>query len=370
MHTTSSVIYFSGLNGLRAIAALFVLIAHITQALDHFGLDKFYFGKDITGKPATSLLAGFGVSIFFSLSGFLITYLLLTEHKLQPINIRNFYLRRILRIWPLYYLYLILVVMTLCIFHLPFESINLFFYIFLSANVPFIIGGIIRFLSHYWSLGVEEQFYAFWPWMIKKIPSDKILAWTVLLCILFFIIKLIFYYMGLQVAFYAMFITRFDCMLVGCIGAILFFQRQKYYLRFSCNVFTQLVCWLIIVFVVLNNRFALIVDHQIISVVTVFIIASQIEKKNRIINLENNYFDFLGKISYGIYVIHPLSIFYLEKIANKYNLNEYFNYFTIYFLIIGITVFTAFISYEFFEKRFLMLKTKYTIIRSSGAKSF
>ena len=91
------VIYFPGLNGLRAIAALAVVISHTTLELHKFNLNPFIFGMKDDGEPRGISLAGFGVSIFFVLSGFLITYLLLEEKNKQKINIRKFYLRRILR---------------------------------------------------------------------------------------------------------------------------------------------------------------------------------------------------------------------------------------------------------------------------------
>src|SRR5689334_11784431 len=110
------VLHFSGLNGLRAIAALSVLFGHTTMGLSSFGLNPFIFGQYSDGTPTTTLLAPFAVSIFFALSGFLITYLLLEEKRTTEINIKNFYTRRILRIWPLYYLYLIISILTWIIF--------------------------------------------------------------------------------------------------------------------------------------------------------------------------------------------------------------------------------------------------------------
>ena len=103
-------IYFKGLNGIRAIAALAVVFSHTTGMLSMFGLSKFIFGKTIDGTSVSTSLAGFGVTIFFALSGFLITYLLLQEKKNNAIiNLKHFYLRRVLRIWPLYYSYIIIV---------------------------------------------------------------------------------------------------------------------------------------------------------------------------------------------------------------------------------------------------------------------
>ena len=112
----SKSIYFPGLNGIRAVAAIAVVISHITIALKDFGLDPHIFGTFDDGKPKGYILAGYGVSVFFVLSGFLITYLLISEKDSHSIDIKKFYIRRILRIWPLYYLYLIIAVITIIIF--------------------------------------------------------------------------------------------------------------------------------------------------------------------------------------------------------------------------------------------------------------
>src|SRR4051812_30029422 len=104
---SAKLIHLSGLNGIRAIAAFGVVMAHITLSLGDFHLSPILFYTIKNGKVHGWSLAGFGVSMFFALSGFLITYLLLLEKEKRPIHIRNFYVRRALRIWPLYYLYLI-----------------------------------------------------------------------------------------------------------------------------------------------------------------------------------------------------------------------------------------------------------------------
>ena len=90
-------IYLTGLNGLRALAAISVLLSHVFQ--DTFGN---------WGLPAIKLpLFSDGVTLFFVISGFLITYLLMKEvEKSDTVNIPKFYVRRILRIWPLHYIYI------------------------------------------------------------------------------------------------------------------------------------------------------------------------------------------------------------------------------------------------------------------------
>lgn len=165
-------IHFHGLNGLRAICAIAVVISHITLALKDFYVYPYIFGQQANGNPQGIDLAGYGVTIFFVISGFLITYLLQAENQIHPINVKKFYLRRILRIWPLYYLYLILSLITIFAFGLMFNLKSTFYYTFYLANIPFILGTTLPFLAHYWSLGVEEQFYLFWPVLMKKIQFN------------------------------------------------------------------------------------------------------------------------------------------------------------------------------------------------------
>jgi peptidoglycan/LPS O-acetylase OafA/YrhL len=362
-------LYFSGLNGLRAIAAIAVLFSHTTQGLDEFGLNRFIFGRYPDGNPKATLLAGFGVSIFFALSGFLITYLLLEERKIQEINIRNFYIRRILRIWPLYYLYFALSILTSMLFDLSFETQSVYYYVFLSANVPFIFGGIIPFLGHYWSLGVEEQFYAFWPWIVRK--RESILKVTVVVCTSLLLLKCLLRFVDYQVndgeanwPYMALHVTRFHCMLIGAIGAILYFQNNKWFIKSSDNIMTQTFSWGVILLAAINKfHFMSFLDNEFISVVTVFIIIGQIRKTNRLINLDVFVLNFIGKISYGIYVIHPLILFYLSKVMILTN-NTVFNYILVYFVCISTTIVLAWVSYQFFERKFLLLKENYSTIKS------
>ena len=131
------------LNGLRAISVLFVVFYH-------------------AGLPAPG---GFGVLTSFVLSGFLITWLLLKEYGgSQDISFRNFYARRILRIFPAYYAYSALLLSYLFLFHKPInipQTIAALLYV--NDYYQAFQGDPNTGLSHTWSLAVEEQFYVFWP---------------------------------------------------------------------------------------------------------------------------------------------------------------------------------------------------------------
>ena len=367
MKINEKAIYFPGLNGLRAIAAIAVVISHTTIALSTFNVPHNIFVSDHTMSKGLSL-AAYGVTIFFVLSGFLITYLLQVEKETQPIAIKKFYLRRILRIWPLYYIYLVLCVTTILVFGLDLNISSLFFYIFYAANVPFILGTTLPFLAHYWSLGVEEQFYLFWPWLIKKI---KYLELTIFSLIVILIgTKLILHFSSSDSLIeLAVRVTNFHCMMIGGLGAILYMKKHKLFMKLTNNKLSQAFCWIVMFFLAIN-KFHLIsaIDGELIAIVALILMIGQIEIKNRIVNLDNGLFNFLGKISYGIYVIHPLLIYLLSKILYPVNIGSNYKCVLIYITITGTTILLAYLSYTYIEKYFLKFKSRYTVVKSSATK--
>jgi peptidoglycan/LPS O-acetylase OafA/YrhL len=369
-------IYFPGLNGLRALAALSVVVFHLTQDFGQFNLSPYIFGTLADGTPKGFRMAGFGVTIFFCLSGFLITYLLLAEKKQQEINIKNFYLRRILRIWPLYYLYLIAALIIAFYFGLRFNGTILLTYLFFASNVPFILENIphvaevtLPFLRHYWSLGVEEQYYLFWPWIVKKIKT-KLEVFVIAFIIVFVVLKCFFHFFFMHSVIAASFtVIRFDCMLIGSLGAIYYFNGHKLFLKIAGSKIAQAVAWFFVLLLLTNIfHIASIIDHEIVSVITVLLIIGQITIKNRLVNLDIKVCDFLGKISYGMYVIHPLIIFFSVKIFKDANLAPVIKYAVVYLFVVGLTILSAWLSYEYFEKRFLKIKMRFTTVASSNTK--
>jgi len=364
----NKLIYFPGLNGLRAIAAIAVVISHITISLKQFNLNPYIFGALKDGSPRGLTLAEFGVSIFFVLSGFLITYLLQAEKKIRQIDIPKFYIRRILRIWPLYYFYLPIAIAVLIAFKLIPDFKMLLFYIFFAADIPSILKRQIVLVGHYWSLGVEEQFYLFWPWVNKKINS--LVPFLVVVIILLIILKLTFHFLYPGTIKDNIFqVARFHCMMIGALGAVLYKKENPLFLVVTDNKIIQFISWTII-FLAAFNKFHIwsIIDNEIISVVALFIIIGQVRIKNRIINLEVPVMDFLGKISYSIYVIHPLIIFFFAKTMKLQVIATPFQYIIIYFVIISSTIFLSFLSYTYIEKYFLRYKKRFEIVKSSGSR--
>ena len=162
------------LDGVRGIAILMVVVHHAVL----------YSVRPPTGWiPALASYGFAGVDLFFVLSGFLITGILLNA-KDQPGYFRNFYAKRALRIWPLYYLLLLLsfglVPLLVHRAHLAmgeaalFESRSVLVYILLFQNIWYAGMAVPSMLGMTWSLAIEEQFYIVWPWLILLCDRKKL----------------------------------------------------------------------------------------------------------------------------------------------------------------------------------------------------
>ena len=166
------IVYFPGLNGLRFIAAFLVIISHTEYYKGPLGY------KDQVSNSFLFSLGDLSVTFFFVLSGFLITFLLLKEKdQFNSISIRSFYIKRVLRIWPLYFC-----VVLLGLFLYPYIPIlnhsdyvgifddfgvKVILFLLFFPNLVLLKYGVTPFIAPTWSVGVEEQFYLIWPWLVK-----------------------------------------------------------------------------------------------------------------------------------------------------------------------------------------------------------
>lgn len=366
-------VYLSGLNGIRTIAALGVMFSHINLSLSEFNINSIsLFGfKGI--KQASWVLGEHGVTMFFVLSGFLITFLLLKEYeKTGSIKIREFYLRRILRIWPLYYLYIILVI--LITFSTINFDINLVYYLTFFANIPFITGEAYKAMDHLWSISVEEQFYLFWPILFLFLINKGFFKGSLFIIISLSLLRIIlWYFIPFTIPALFFLVNRFDCMLFGALGAYLTLNNFKY-INFMNSKFVQFISWSILAALVLNvfKFFNSIVEIFVVEAAILSIIIGQIHVSNRIVNLENRVVSYLGRLSFGIYVYHPLLILIISKIFKANNLvntsNELFCSVIIFLLIPTFTIIISHFSYYYFEIHFLKLKQKFTVIKSTNVR--
>lgn len=352
--------YYPALDGLRGVAILLVIVYH------NFGfINYFFFGW-------------LGVDLFFVLSGFLITDILLKSLN-KPNYLRNFYMRRVLRIFPVYFLSLIIFLLVLpYISNLPvslsYYTDNQFWlwtytqnwlYIFKPSENPDV-------LHHLWSLAVEEQFYLLWPIAILIIKKPKfllILIATVLLAVIA-IRFIIWTYAFKDISYYNLYtFSRIDGICIGCMIALL----QK------INVnFLKTTTWIIVLslsgmnflfyFFNKDNQFNFpylaIIGYTTFAVIFGLLVNEAVIKETKIINFIFGLavFRFFGRISYGLYVFHwPIYIFLNPFFKNWSADKIYFVRPEIASSIITLTIaiFLSFISQQYFESIFIRLKKKF-----------
>jgi peptidoglycan/LPS O-acetylase OafA/YrhL len=163
-------------------------------------------------------------------------------------------------------------------------------------------------------------------------------------------------------------VTRFHVMLMGVVAAILYYQENKLFLQVSTHKAAQALAWIGLLFIAMNKfHFASVIDGELVALISVVLIMGQVTKRNLIINLENRVCDFIGKISYGIYVIHPLLIFYVAQITGKFSNETFIGYLFVYATILLSTIIMAYLSYTYYEKPFLRWKQKFTTIKSAAS---
>lgn len=363
MMNQTKAIHLPGLNGLRAFAALAVVVSHLRLAHDQFGLPK-------TGSLQ---LAQYGVTIFFALSGFLITFLLLKEkEQTQTVDVKSFYIRRILRIWPLYYFYLALAVLSLWLTQPEALPGQILFYIFMLANVPFIMDKALPKVDHYWSLGVEEQFYLFWPLLMKKLkrPVQFIIGVIVFFTIAKGITGFLKAKYQIEIPYLIFTVVRFDCMAIGALGAFVVHYNKAKILEICHHKISQAFAWITMLLLTFNLfKIHPLVNHSFVAFMTVVAILNVAFNKKTVVGLDHSILDFLGKISFGLYVYHPLVILAAVKASILLSPNRPPSMPLVYIAVIGGTILISHLSYQWLEKPFLKLKDKYAIIPSSGSKT-
>lgn len=367
-----SKIYFKGLDGLRGIAAILVVFGHVELIKKSFNYKNVYDGDGLFFL----YLGGHAVTFFFVLSGFLITFLLLKERaERDKINIKNFYIRRILRIWPVYYLLFIcgffllplLVSSPLLLPKIISEEDYWNSFIFNLALLPNFskVSNPVAFQS--WSIGVEEQFYIFWPLIISRINSLKRLL-VAMIGIIFGIYLLrsgIYFnnFFELNMPFLDNINkffgeSRFDNMAIGGVLAIIFYKKPNYKLSLGLKL---LIAFLVITILLKTATIGFGLDNPIAAIVFAGLIYWVVKVEHNMV-LENKVIIYLGKISYGIYMYHVIGIILAINIVIRFNpffdgKGIYFNL-LLYLLSMIITIFISYLSYHFMEKRILKFKNR------------
>ena len=221
-----------------------------------------------------------GVTLFFVLSGFLITYLLLIESaECESINLKNFYIRRILRIWPLYFLTLLIYLLYSYFSNSLDERYfytKLLLYLLFLPNIALGLFTQAGFPSQLWSVGSEEQFYLIWPFFIKFLKT-KIIYILFGLPIVFLALRIILvqyeknYVLTeniTSIKYWELFknyieFFRVDCMAVGGIFAWHIFMKKN---LFILSKPTQVIVWLILLSLLFSGFNYPIINHPTYSI--------------------------------------------------------------------------------------------------------
>lgn len=348
------------LDVLRFLLATLVLLFHVPQLCKNQGL-PFFDGLPVFHRGTEA------VYMFFCLSGFLIIRLIYLAKLKGTFSIRNFYMRRILRIFPLYYLIL---VFGFLFYHfilprlgIPFEvnynlTEGLLLTIFFLPNVfaeMYDPGGIIGIL---WSIGIEEQFYLFIAPLLLFIKPKKIAGVICCIAIFYFVL---FHLPAAEVLRKYFFVYFF--LLFGGLTALLEEKKQLQFLK-SHPIIPSVIVVATLLFYTTNwFMFEILWLRNGVTVLLFCLFLHSLGYNNFGVVVKNRFLNYLGKISYGLYMYHIIA---LNLVVFLFLKLKYIEIFTpeITIILINITTFAltlvmAHLSYRYFESYFLKLKTKY-----------
>lgn len=372
--TRTKIPYFFQFNSFRFFAAILVLVGHaesIREGSGAFNLHQIDFFKN--GQHA--------VTFFFVLSGFLITYLLLKEkNSSQNVNVKSFYWKRIVRIWPLYFLlvFIGIAVQPFIIHYLnltykmPYslEETGVLFITFLPGFVTYYFGN--HLLEPLWSIGVEEWFYLIWgPFM--KYVSKNLWMWILLLLLAKLLLNFLSSYQFFPpVVTYLIRMMRFEAMFIGGLMACTFFTSGKNQTQLSnFRLITFLISSIWLLIIVFNGTFFNgvlmrlgIIDKSLNAFICALFFAlfvwSIAWKNKRNIILESKLFVFLGEISFGIYMYHLLVVTLVWSLLKQLQINPVFTTILYHFFGITLTIGIATLSKKYIENPVLKFKNRFS----------
>jgi peptidoglycan/LPS O-acetylase OafA/YrhL len=377
--------YRPELDVLRFVAFLLVFLSHTLPSASDPRVQHLLHGF----APAVDTLTdgcGFGLSLFFVLSAFLICELLVRERESTgTAAVRQFYIRRILRIWPLYYLALALgTIVEIRTGSQPGGMVGIgWFAIFMGAWYINIHGWISNPVVPLWSVSVEEQFYLFAPWIVKYFSRKSLYGFCTALAL---VSNSWLYCLGkTAIKDYRVWtnsFVQFECFAAGILICLFLrgrLPRMATWQRVSLVAFS--LCCLFVTCYELHPRFGfsgtrnpgswpLMWGYALTSLSCSLLLVAFLGVDAQ---LFPKWAIYLGRISYGLYVFHGFAIH-----ATDYFVIGYFAahksplirllqgpiYILNIGLTFGLTILMAALSYRFFETPFLKMKKRHAVIES------
>ncbi len=371
MEQKSEKVFFPNLDGLRFLAFFIVLLRHCGfTEYEHIQNNVYYefIRKNIFYNGAL------GVNFFFVLSGFLITYLLLNEKSIfKKVSVGAFYVRRILRIWPVYYLVLIIGFVLLPFFKSMMginESVNAnpWYFIFYLSNFHsvYLNPPDSPVLDRLWSIAVEEQFYLVWPLVIGLFSVRALPYIFSLLLIISGVFRFIYVADINYIATHT--IVSMSDLVIGSWAAYLCFTNEKF-LSFFKNLskFKIGIIYFLLLFPLLFREAYLpyikypLLFEMINGLLFCLVILEQNYSKNSFFKMSNfKWISKWGVWTYGLYCYHAFGIYAAILISKKLGFNTTtFNVLVTDTLIaLTVSLLISWFSYKYFETPFLRLKNK------------
>lgn len=376
--TNHSIPYMKNLDGIRFFCFLLVFLFHSFHTTEPEILTNNTY--DLI-KNQIFRNGNLGVNAFFVLSGFLITYLILNEQiKVGKLDLKSFYMRRILRIWPLYMICLIIGFIGFPL--LKGESItsgqdlsSLAYYLSFTNNFDVLYNGLpdASVLGVLWSVAIEEQFYLIWPVLFLFFPVRK----SIYPILFVLTISIVFRF---TVSTY----NGMEYHTLSCIGDMATGGLAAHLIMFNTTFkhrISQLSKWIILGIYLSTMSFILWKDELCASSMFFFhlqrvifailissILLEQSFSENSLFKLgKSKLISKLGTYTYGLYCFQFIGILFALQITQKFGLDE--NLWKVLivdtFLALVITIFIAWLSYNYYEKRFLVWKDRFSKLKIS-----
>lgn len=359
--------YHPELDVLRFVAFLAVFLHH---ALPRDA--SLYIAKGLPPAVTQWLLTAkeagaFGLDLFFALSAYLITELLLREHAQRgTFSISNFYVRRALRIWPLYFAFLALTVFVIPTL-IPSERFGPIyiasFALFVGNWVCATHGLPFSVASPLWSISVEEQFYIGWPLLLWFCGVNRLKQLAIAMLLLAVLTRI-----GLAVygvahpGVWCNTIARLDPI---ALGAILAFTLKGRALQIG-NTLRVIMCvaafvtWLLVARYFSQAGPTSIATFALSGFASVLMLAAVLRGEARLLSIPPfSWLVYLGRISYGLYVFHLFALTLMAQVLVIPVLGVQLNFALRIVLSFLLTVAFATVSYRVLELPFLRLKDRF-----------
>jgi peptidoglycan/LPS O-acetylase OafA/YrhL len=366
--------YLPELDGLRFFAFLAVFITHTVgfgSGGSHHHLPAWL--GDLLGAVGTA--GNFGVDLFFTLSSFLITSLLLRELETNGrLDIRQFYIRRALRIWPVYFLVtLIALGASFYVAGEKFPPHVLASYLLFVGNWAFVFSPVSTIAAPLWSVSVEEQFYLAWPWLVRRGAGKAIKIVAVMILVVGAIGCIVLQWLAPDVDWVTRnSFTRIDGVAIGALlalrvrsGDIRLAPALRYLLL---GVSILVLLWVPYAFELFNRpvgSFGLVLGWFLVAVSCGAILLSVIGCTGFMRYIFTNRISvYLGRISYGLYAFHEIVLRSADNLFPEHSHQPaVFVEYWVFSLVL--TLLVASISYRWLETPFLRWKQlRFTVVKS------